>query len=86
MLLLLITNILYHYSTYYKFIVERGGTYSFIKGWQNSNQFKVRSFKVDSNPLFVEYEDETISKSVSSQFHNIMERKPPITGHKHGLM
>ena len=27
-----------------KAIVERGGTYGFIKGKQNSNQFKVRSF------------------------------------------
>ena len=27
-----------------KVIVERGGTYGFIKGKQNSNQFKERSF------------------------------------------
>ena len=27
-----------------KVMVEHGGTYGFIKGKQNSNQFKVRSF------------------------------------------
>ena len=29
-----------------KVIVERGGTYSFITGKQNSNQFMVRSFNI----------------------------------------
>ena len=33
-----------------KVIVELGGTYGFIKGKQNSNQFKVRSFNMINQP------------------------------------
>ena len=33
-----------------KVIVELGGTYGLIKGKQNSNQFKVRSFNTINQP------------------------------------
>ena len=44
MLLLFITNTLFRYTTSsIKITVERGGTYGFIKGKHNSNEFKVRA-------------------------------------------